>query len=62
MRFDAAGNVASVGQTGKETVVAINPVNDKTPTLGRKRSFFDELFGHIGVLNSGALGQQNPDN
>ena len=62
VRFDAAGNVASVGQTGKETVVAINPVDDKTPTLGRKRSFFDELFGNIGVLNSGALGQQQPTN
>jgi outer membrane protein assembly factor BamE (lipoprotein component of BamABCDE complex) len=62
VRFDAAGNVASLGQTGKETVVAINPVNDKTPTLGRKRSFFDELFGNIGVLNSGALGQQQPTN
>ncbi len=62
VRFDAAGNVASVGQTGKETVVAINPVNDKTPTLGRKRGFFDELFGNIGVLNSGALGQQQPTN
>ena len=62
VRFDAAGNVASVGQTGKETIVAINPVNDKTPTLGRKRSFFDELFGNIGVLNSGALGQQQPTN
>ena len=62
VRFDAAGNVASVGQTGKETIVAINPVNDKTPTLGRKRSFFDELFGNIGVLNSGALGQQTPEN
>ena len=62
VQFDAAGNVASVGQTGKETVVAINPVNDKTPTLGRRRSFFDELFGNIGVLNSGALGQQQPTN
>ncbi len=62
IRFDAAGNVASVGQTGKDQIVAINPVDDKTPTLGRKRSFFDELFGNIGVLNSGALGQQNPGN
>ena len=62
VRFDAAGNVASVGQTGRDQIVSINPVNDKTPTLGRKRSFFDELFGNIGVLNSGALGQgQNPD-
>ncbi|MEO7814870.1 MAG: outer membrane protein assembly factor BamE [Sphingomicrobium sp.] len=62
IRFDAAGNVASVGQTGKDQIVAINPVDDKTPTLGRKRSFFDELFGNIGVLNSGALGQQSPSN
>ncbi len=62
IRFDAAGNVASVGRTGEETIVAINPVNDKTPTLGRKRGFFDELFGNIGVLNTGALGQQSPTN
>jgi outer membrane protein assembly factor BamE (lipoprotein component of BamABCDE complex) len=61
VRFDAAGNVASIGQTGKEQIVSINPVHDKTPTLGRKRSFFDELFGNIGVLNSGALGQPQPD-
>jgi outer membrane protein assembly factor BamE (lipoprotein component of BamABCDE complex) len=62
VRFDAAGNVASVGQTGKETIVAVDPDDHKTPTLGRKHSFFDELFGNIGVLNSGALGQNpNPD-
>ena len=62
IRFDAAGNVASVNQTGKELIAGINPVNDKTPTLGRDRSFFDELFGNIGVLNSGAMGQQPPGN
>lgn len=61
IRFDAAGNVASIGQTGKDQIALINPVNDKTPTLGRKRGFFDELFGNIGVLNSGALGQPQPD-
>lgn len=60
IRFDAAGNVASVNTTGKELVANIDPVNDKTPTLGRQRSFFDELFGNIGVLNQGALGQQQP--
>ena len=60
IRFDAAGNVASVNQTGKELVVGINPVNDKTPTLGRERGFFDELFGNIGVFNSGAMGPQGP--
>jgi outer membrane protein assembly factor BamE (lipoprotein component of BamABCDE complex) len=60
VRFDAAGNVASVNRTGKELVANISPVDDKTPTLGRRRSFFDELFGNIGVLNQGALGQQQP--
>jgi len=60
IRFDQAGNVASVNTTGKELVANISPNDDKTPTLGRKRSFFDELFGNIGVLNNGALGQQQP--
>ena len=60
IRFDPAGNVASVNMTDESLVVNINPVGDKTPTLGRQRSFFDELFGNIGVLNQGALGQQQP--
>jgi outer membrane protein assembly factor BamE (lipoprotein component of BamABCDE complex) len=60
VRFDAAGNVASVNTTGKELVAKIDPVNDRTPTLGRQRSFFDEIFGNIGVLNQGALGPQQP--
>jgi outer membrane protein assembly factor BamE (lipoprotein component of BamABCDE complex) len=60
IRFDAAGNVAAVNQGDESMVVAINPVKDKTPTLGRKRSFFDELFGNIGVFNSGALGDTGP--
>jgi outer membrane protein assembly factor BamE (lipoprotein component of BamABCDE complex) len=60
IRFDAAGNVASVNTTGKELVAKIDPVDAKTPTLGRQRSFFDEVFGNIGVLNQGALGQQQP--
>jgi outer membrane protein assembly factor BamE (lipoprotein component of BamABCDE complex) len=60
IRFDAAGNVASVNTTDETLVAKIDPVDDKTPTLGRQRSFFDELFGNIGVLNQGALGQQQP--
>jgi outer membrane protein assembly factor BamE (lipoprotein component of BamABCDE complex) len=60
IRFDAAGNVASVNTTGEELIAKIDPVDDKTPTLGRNRSFFDEIFGNIGVLNQGALGGQNP--
>ena len=61
VHFDQAGNVSAVNMTGKELVANISPVKDKTPTLGRQRSFFDELFGNIGVLNQGALGgQQQP--
>ena len=62
VRFDTAGNVAAVDRSGKEQIASVHPLGKTTPTLGRKRSFFDELFGNIGVLNSGALGQQNPDN
>ena len=60
IRFDAAGNVAAVNTTDETLVASIDPVSDKTPTLGRQRSIFDELFGNIGVLNQGALGQQQP--
>lgn len=60
--FDAAGNVAAVNRTDETLIASIDPVKDKTPTLGRKRGFFDELFGNIGVFNSGALGQTSPDN
>ena len=60
--FDAAGNVASVNRTDETLIASIDPNKDKTPTLGRKRGFFDELFGNIGVFNSGALGQTTPDN
>ena len=63
IRFDAAGNVAAINRTDETLIASIDPVNDKTPTLGRKRGFFDELLGNVGVFNSGALGNQNtPDN
>ena len=50
--FDAAGNVAAVEHTGKELLMGIDPVSRKTPTLGRQRSFFDELFGNIGTVGT----------
>ena len=57
--FDAAGNVTGVEHTGKELVMGIDPTSRRTPTLGRKRSFFDELFGNIGTVGStGAQPQQ----
>lgn len=56
IRFDGAGNVAAVGMSGKEQIAAVHPLRKSTPTLGRKRSFFDEIFGNIGMVGSGGLG------
>lgn len=60
VRFDGAGNVVAVEETGPELVAAINPVNDTTPTLGRRKSFFDEIFGNIGAVNSPLGAPQQP--
>ena len=50
IRFDQAGNVLAVNRSGRELVLALDPANRKTPTLGRQRSLFDELFGNIGTV------------
>ena len=55
VRFDQAGNVTSVEKTGKEQIARVDPSGDKTPTLGRKRSFFEELFGNIGTISQPGL-------
>src|SRR6185295_9013571 len=52
VHFDQKGNVASVKQTGRELVMNVDPTGRKTPTLGRKRSFFEELFGNIGSVGA----------
>lgn len=56
IRFDALGNVASVDRSGVERVVRISPNSDATPTLGRHRSFFEELFGNIGTVGAAGAG------
>ena len=58
VRFDAAGNVASIQRSGKELVLGVSPSHRATPTLGRKKSFFDELFSNIGSVSSGGAGGQ----
>jgi outer membrane protein assembly factor BamE (lipoprotein component of BamABCDE complex) len=55
VQFDQAGNVSAVQQTGKELIAHVDPAHDKTPTLGRKRSFFEELFGNIGTISQPGL-------
>jgi outer membrane protein assembly factor BamE (lipoprotein component of BamABCDE complex) len=56
VRFDQAGNVASVDRTGKELVMNVQPSRRSTPTLGRQKSFFEELFGNIGTVGAGLPG------
>ena len=55
VRFDQAGNVVAVNRSGKELIASIDPVNARTPTLGRKRGFFDELFGNIVTISQPGL-------
>ncbi|WP_421854259.1 outer membrane protein assembly factor BamE [Novosphingobium sp.] len=57
--FDEKGNVASVERRGMEKVVTLNPDPHQTPTLGRTRSFFEDLFGNIGSVGAipGQAGQ-----
>ena len=56
VRFDHAGNVVQVEQSGREKVASISPMDAKTPTLGRKRGFFEEMFGGIGMVGAGGMG------
>ncbi len=60
VRFDQAGNVIAVDKTGEELIAAVDPSNDKTPTLGRDRSFFEELFGNIGTISQPGLPGSQP--
>ena len=55
--FDEAGNVARVERSGMELVANIDPSNRETPTLGRDRSWFEEIFGNIGATAPGQRGQ-----
>jgi outer membrane protein assembly factor BamE (lipoprotein component of BamABCDE complex) len=55
VRFDDAGNVTAVERKGMEQIASINPNGNKTPTLGRERGFFEDIFGNIGAV--GAVGQ-----
>ncbi|WP_031317954.1 outer membrane protein assembly factor BamE domain-containing protein [Blastomonas sp. CACIA14H2] len=60
VKFDAAGNVAAVDFTGLDQVAKIDPEGDKTPTLGRKRTFFQDLFGNIGAVGAPGAGAGAP--
>ena len=55
--FDAAGNVVSTDRSGMEQVARLSPESDKTPTLGRERSFLEDLFGNIGQVGAPGVPQ-----
>jgi outer membrane protein assembly factor BamE (lipoprotein component of BamABCDE complex) len=54
--FDDAGNVIAADRTGIERVVRLSPDSDKTPTLGRERTFLQDLFGNIGQVGAPGMG------
>ncbi|MFM2302240.1 MAG: hypothetical protein RLZZ84_1976 [Pseudomonadota bacterium] len=54
--FDDKGNVSAIKRSGMETVVQLNPNGDATPTLGRERSFLEDLFGNIGTVGAAGMG------
>ncbi len=56
VRFDENGNVASLERTGMERVVRVDYESDETPTLGRERSFLEDLFGNIGTVGAPGMG------
>ena len=63
--FTPAGVVQSVARSDETRVASIDPYKKVTPTLGRKKSFFEELFGNIGSVGTPGLGSpgggNNPD-
>jgi len=56
VRFDPSGNVIAVDRAGMEQVARIDPDGDKTPTLGRDRSFLEDLFGNVGAVGAPGAG------
>jgi outer membrane protein assembly factor BamE (lipoprotein component of BamABCDE complex) len=56
VHFDAAGNVTRMDNTGIENVVRLDPDGGETPTLGRHRTFLQDLFGNIGTVGTGMGG------
>jgi outer membrane protein assembly factor BamE (lipoprotein component of BamABCDE complex) len=57
--FDDQGTVTRIDRTGIDQVVQISPVKRVTPTLGRHRSFFQQLFGNIGTVGAPGMSPQN---
>jgi outer membrane protein assembly factor BamE (lipoprotein component of BamABCDE complex) len=59
--FDQQGVVSNITRTGLDQVASVRPYSKVTPTLGRKRSFFEELFGNIGSVGAAGAGTGGGD-
>lgn len=62
--FDPAGNVSGITRSDATQIASVTPYGKVTPTLGRNKSFFEELFGNIGAVGAAGLpggAQRNPD-
>jgi outer membrane protein assembly factor BamE (lipoprotein component of BamABCDE complex) len=62
VRFARSGDVSAVQKTGMETIRKVKLYGRQTPTLGRNRGFFQELFGNIGAGGSNANSAPTADN
>lgn len=51
--FNDRGVVSSVNNLGLEDMREVDEVSDKTPTRGRKKNLFEQVFGSIGRFGSG---------
>jgi outer membrane protein assembly factor BamE (lipoprotein component of BamABCDE complex) len=54
--FNEAGVVSGVRRGGIDQVASVDPYGKTTPTLGRKRGFFQDLFGNIGTVGAAGTG------
>jgi outer membrane protein assembly factor BamE (lipoprotein component of BamABCDE complex) len=54
--FDANGTVTAIRRGSAEQIASVTPSGKTTPTLGRERSFFSELFGNIGTVGAPGAG------
>jgi outer membrane protein assembly factor BamE (lipoprotein component of BamABCDE complex) len=54
--FDGSGTVTGIRRGGLDQIASIQPYGKTTPTLGKKRGFFEDLFGNIGAVGAPGAG------
>lgn len=60
VQFDGGGNVVAADRSGLDRVAYLSPDGDETPTLGRERTFLQDLFGNIGQVGAPGVGGGAP--